>query len=76
MATFEPITYAYVPTPPRSKSITARRKIPFKPIGILDNNECVKPSSVVLEKPQQFAVSATAVVGDVRDEQSGIQGMI
>jgi hypothetical protein len=74
MATFEPISYAYVPTPPRSKSTTARRKIPLKPISTLDKNERIKPSNVVLEKPQLFAVAAA--VEDIRDEQSRFQSMI
>jgi hypothetical protein len=74
MATFEPISYAYVPTPPRSKCTTACRKIPLKPISTLDKNERIKLSSVALEKPRPFA--AAAAVEDIRDERSRFQSMI
>ena len=74
MATFEPISYAYVPTPPRSKSTIARRKIPLKPTSTFDTNERIKPSSVVLKKPQPFAV--VAAVEDIRDKQLRFQSMI
>lgn len=73
MTTFEPISYTYVPTPPRSKSTTVRHKIPPKPLSILHKNQCIKPSGVALEKPRLLAVAAA--VGDIRDERSKVQGM-
>lgn len=74
MATFEPISYAYVPTPLRSKSTTACRKIPLKPISTLNKNERIKLSNIVLKKPQLFAV--VAAVEDIRDKQLRFQSMI
>lgn len=37
MATSEPISYTYVPTPLRSKSTTVCRKIPLKPFSIAES---------------------------------------
>jgi hypothetical protein len=74
MATFEPISYAYVPTPPRSKSTTTRHKNRPKPFSILHKNQYIKPSSIALEKPRPLA-EAAAAVDDIRDEQFEVRSM-
>ena len=74
MATFESISYTYVPTPLHSKNTTARGKIPPKLFSIYDKNQCIKPSSVVLEKPRPLVVAVA--VEDIRDKRSRVQSMI
>src|SRR5579862_7038225 len=55
MATFVPISYTYVPTAPRSKSATARRKPAPKQSSILDKLQHIKPSSTSLRTARPAA---------------------
>jgi hypothetical protein len=70
MATFVPISYTYVPTAPRSKSATARRKPALKPVSILDKVQHSKPSGAALSTPRPAAAAANG--GD----KLGIRGML
>jgi hypothetical protein len=48
MATFNPISYTYVLTAPRSKIVAARRKPALKQSSILGKNQRTKPSGAAL----------------------------
>lgn len=52
MATFVPIHYNYVPTAPRSRSKTARRKFSTKQPSILNENSRAKPIGVTPNAPR------------------------
>ncbi|KAH0535945.1 hypothetical protein FGG08_007156 [Glutinoglossum americanum] len=60
MATFVPISYTYVPTAPRSKSATARRKPALKPVSIFDKIQRIKPSGAALSTPRPAAAATAA----------------
>ena len=72
MATFDPISYTYVPTAPRFKSAAARRNPTSKQSSILDKLQRSKLSGAALEDPQ---LPAQAVADNNGGYRSGIQGM-
>ncbi|KAE8440724.1 hypothetical protein EG329_006775 [Mollisiaceae sp. DMI_Dod_QoI] len=55
MATFAFKPYTYMPTAPRPKSATSRRKPASKPISIFDKLQRIKPSSAELSTLQSAA---------------------
>jgi hypothetical protein len=74
MATFVPISYTYVPTAPRSKSATARRKPALKPVSIFDKIQRIKPSGAALSTPRPAAAATAA--DDNGGDKLGIRSML
>jgi hypothetical protein len=72
MATFDPISYTYVPTAPRFKSAAARRNPASKQSGILDKLQRSKQSGAAFDGPR---LPAPAAADNNRGYRSGIQGM-
>ncbi|KAH0542350.1 hypothetical protein FGG08_003288 [Glutinoglossum americanum] len=73
MATFVPISYTYVPTGPRSKSATARRRSALKLVNIFDEIQRIKPSGAAPNTPQPAPVA-----NNIRGNKLGIReaGMV
>jgi len=72
MATFAPISYTYVPTAPRSKSVATRPKPTSKQPSTLEKLQRSKLSRAALDGPQLPATAATDSNEGYRPE---IQGM-
>ena len=70
MATFDPISYTYVPTAPRSKSTKAPCNRAPKQISILDKIQRIKASGAALGMPRPPA--AVAAADDSRNNRPGI----
>jgi len=58
IATFAFKPYTYVPSAPRSKSATTRRKSAWKQSSLLDEPQRIKASSTSLSTPRPVAVGA------------------
>jgi len=68
MATFDPISYTYVPTVPRFKSAVARPKPAPKQVSFSDEIQRAKPSSTSLSTPRP-----PAATDNDRSGRSGIR---
>lgn len=68
---FDPIHYTYVPTAPRPKSTKPGHKNTQTQVGILNENQHIKPTAVALDTPRP-SVAATA--GNSGDDWSTIRG--
>jgi hypothetical protein len=70
---FDLVSYTYVPTAPRPKSVNARRKITTKQVSLLDKNQHTTPRGVAFNTPRP----SVAVTADDDDGGNGssVRGM-